>query len=678
MRKRGISDVIAIVLIVLISLITISILWIFIQPSITQILGSGENQGEITKFVFCADISLKADTCTFNESAVKIKISREVGSGEIYDIAFQFDGSRVLFIKESILGDIPGEFDSSNFVFGSENFARAPSNARVTVIFRDGAACEFDDIPIKCEPETPLSFECGNGIIEFGEQCDDGNTNNGDGCSSMCQLEGQLGESCEDFGTNVIYLSDFNENTCTRTRFGLLSLGIDKIPSAGIRIVGNDYNNAKNAGASFGRDLIQWYTMYGLTGEGELDFSSMDAKMAEYKVANMKVILTLRVNHPTKSEVGFETGGRTLFEPDSYPKDITEWTEYLQAFADRYYVNPAPEYAGVLAAIQIGNEWGHQFEINESYGRWNSNQRDEAILSLQNISYNAIKEIAPRLPVVAFAVSGTPAFTLGAGYNEDGWIYNGQYYDPALGRKNGISIIRQEDVGQNTVDSFRRAMVNGSPYYDYFDAHIYFQNPEEARYVANFVRDTWKDNGITGKGLISTEFAVPIYNYSYDWHSYTIKVAQAVAYHAGFDAITWGNWNPSPGMNLLQTSLKTCGEINSNCYQTWQVNNYSYFSGLSKDFSKVKRQGELFSFATSAGNNDFNISLDIPAYPGLRQCLDGLDNDNDGLIDLNDVDCLIAHPDCGSGNNIRQDLSNPNCIDPLGFSENNWVFTFGN
>ena len=34
--------------------------------------------------------------------------------------------------------------------------------------------------------------ECGNNVIEPGEQCDDGNTNNGDGCSSQCLLEGGL------------------------------------------------------------------------------------------------------------------------------------------------------------------------------------------------------------------------------------------------------------------------------------------------------------------------------------------------------------------------------------------------------------------------------------------------------------------------------------------------------
>ncbi len=30
---------------------------------------------------------------------------------------------------------------------------------------------------------------CCNGVLDFGEQCDDGNTNNGDGCNSLCQIE---------------------------------------------------------------------------------------------------------------------------------------------------------------------------------------------------------------------------------------------------------------------------------------------------------------------------------------------------------------------------------------------------------------------------------------------------------------------------------------------------------
>ena len=52
--------------------------------------------------------------------------------------------------------------------------------------------------------------ECGNGIVEPGEQCDDGNTADGDCCSSTCQFE-PTGSACND--GNACTLSD----TCNAT-----------------------------------------------------------------------------------------------------------------------------------------------------------------------------------------------------------------------------------------------------------------------------------------------------------------------------------------------------------------------------------------------------------------------------------------------------------------------------
>ena len=55
---------------------------------------------------------------------------------------------------------------------------------------KEGGACTKQDIP--------AAAECGNGKLEDGEACDDGNKSAGDGCSSDCRIED--GYSCETAG----------------------------------------------------------------------------------------------------------------------------------------------------------------------------------------------------------------------------------------------------------------------------------------------------------------------------------------------------------------------------------------------------------------------------------------------------------------------------------------------
>jgi endo-1,4-beta-xylanase len=65
----------------------------------------------------------------------------------------------------------------------------------------------------------PLIPQCGNGVIETGEQCDDGNAMNNDGCSSTCTRTGlcgngviETGERCDDGNTMN---NDGCSSTCT-------------------------------------------------------------------------------------------------------------------------------------------------------------------------------------------------------------------------------------------------------------------------------------------------------------------------------------------------------------------------------------------------------------------------------------------------------------------------------
>ena len=69
----------------------------------------------------------------------------------------------------------------------------------------DGNHTDGDGCSAKCTLEKLLV--CGDGVVEPGEQCDDGNLLDGDGCSGNCTLEGLLvcgdgivqpGEQCDD------------------------------------------------------------------------------------------------------------------------------------------------------------------------------------------------------------------------------------------------------------------------------------------------------------------------------------------------------------------------------------------------------------------------------------------------------------------------------------------------
>jgi cysteine-rich repeat protein len=57
------------------------------------------------------------------------------------------------------------------------------SNGDFQLNLTAGDACSSTD---ECIPPEPV---CGNGEIEDGEECDDGNTIPGDGCDEFCQLE---------------------------------------------------------------------------------------------------------------------------------------------------------------------------------------------------------------------------------------------------------------------------------------------------------------------------------------------------------------------------------------------------------------------------------------------------------------------------------------------------------
>jgi cysteine-rich repeat protein len=68
-----------------------------------------------------------------------------------------------------------------------------------------GARMTSNQVTLTCTPNTAV---CGNGKVELGEQCDDGNHVACDGCAPTCRLErcgdgiAECGEECDDGATN--------------------------------------------------------------------------------------------------------------------------------------------------------------------------------------------------------------------------------------------------------------------------------------------------------------------------------------------------------------------------------------------------------------------------------------------------------------------------------------------
>ncbi|MDX2090501.1 MAG: DUF4215 domain-containing protein [Kofleriaceae bacterium] len=77
----------------------------------------------------------------------------------------------------------------------------------------DGNIHEGDGCSPNCKRE-----ECGNSIQDPGEVCDDGNTESGDGCAGDCESEEDCGNGVVDVGEDCDDMNDDNTDACVRCK----------------------------------------------------------------------------------------------------------------------------------------------------------------------------------------------------------------------------------------------------------------------------------------------------------------------------------------------------------------------------------------------------------------------------------------------------------------------------
>ncbi|OIO80238.1 hypothetical protein AUJ84_04305 [Candidatus Pacearchaeota archaeon CG1_02_32_132] len=621
MLKRGLSEIIAIVLIILISLISISIIWLFVQPLLLEKLGSNEN-GSINNLIVCAKLDLAVKSCSDSGEAIySVKVNRGIGSSQISELKFLFKDSKG---KTFILSNnsVPREFGSKNYIFDFNRSGREIVSVDVASVLGNNI-CGF----------TGASVSCSEELSGLGE----GNETEGDGC---------------EINKGIVYLDDFEDN-CTRIRNGLINSNIEPMPYIGFHSVGALHLPATSAvGAEFHRLIISWHNVY--NGDGSFKEDIFNNATLFYKSENTKILLTIKANDPNRSTCSYQIGERSIDERDSYPKNEAEWTNYVKFVVDKYYVQPVNNGSeSVLAGIQLGNEWSHQFVVNTT-GNPTCDPRNtiqevkfESMIKLMNLTYSAMQEAQEslnpgeeRLPMITYGLTGVDNFALKRGFNLENITYDGFL-------ENGIINNTPKDIDESSVEKIEDFIINSSSYYDYLDIHFRSNYYQDHGYVAQWIRDLWKDNGIMGKGLSSTEYGGPFYFYTTDYQKYFIPSSLTHSFFEGFDSIAWASWVPAKKLTFkVNFGLEAMTNFNGGARQ-YARDGYKRFTDESKGYSKIRLIGTdtyVFLNASDDEIGRLNLSEGVPAIPTTyEQCSDTLDNDNDGLVDGGELDY------CGDG-----------------------------
>jgi len=132
----------------------------------------------------------------------------------------------------------------------------------------DGNTANGDRCSSTCQLEQ-IAPVCGNSAVETGEQCDDGNTTNGDGCSSACQTEQPAEPVC---GNNAVETGEQCDDGNTTNGDGCSSVcQIEQPPEpggihAGDVVINEIMQNPKGVEPNLVSDTFgEWFEFYNTT-----------------------------------------------------------------------------------------------------------------------------------------------------------------------------------------------------------------------------------------------------------------------------------------------------------------------------------------------------------------------------------------------------------------------------
>lgn len=217
-NKRGMSAVVTTLLIILLAIVAIGIVWVVVK----NILVKGEEDISLTGIT----LNLEIQKASISGDTLYVLVHRNAGEGTLVGINFIIsDGENSVVVRRNTnlpqLGTETFKFSISNELSTLEEIA----TVSIAPIYETSSGKEkigevVDIIDSIGEgvigggsddggEEGGEEVDCGNGILELGEECDDGNIVSGDGCSATCQDEGLGGSYC---GDDVCDATETSEN----------------------------------------------------------------------------------------------------------------------------------------------------------------------------------------------------------------------------------------------------------------------------------------------------------------------------------------------------------------------------------------------------------------------------------------------------------------------------------
>ena len=189
--KRGLSEVVTNLLIILLVLVAIGVVWVVVR----NILSEGASDIEIGRFTF----DLRIESAYVSGADVVVTVRRNTGGDT------SFLGMNLIFTNNTASTTIKklvslSEGGIITFTFTPSEIPGTGAGNEVSVVpiysssgqERPGSITDTETISGTAPPgtgggsQTPV---CGNSNIEAGETCDDGGTLPDDGCSATCQIE---------------------------------------------------------------------------------------------------------------------------------------------------------------------------------------------------------------------------------------------------------------------------------------------------------------------------------------------------------------------------------------------------------------------------------------------------------------------------------------------------------